>query len=173
MKYQQTPGFQKFIIAVYAHDKKGLLGQILMHFNRNNFEVSSLNVSSTDIHEVKLITITVTIPEGKLKLMLNKIENIVEVYKAYSFPYNDVKFNMVAYYRMSKNIMNTSLWPDIQRHGGSIIEMMDDSFIIQKTGTDSDINDLYQKLDGKYLISYCNSGLVVSQSLVPLDMLFS
>jgi acetolactate synthase-1/3 small subunit len=49
---------------------------------------------------------------------------------------------------------------------------MDDSYIIQKIGTESDINLLYNQLDGKHLLSFCRGGLINNHSLIPLDGLF-
>lgn len=45
------------IFSIYAEDKKGLLGQTLIHFNKKSYEVISLNIARTDISGLVMLTI--------------------------------------------------------------------------------------------------------------------
>ena len=45
------------IFSIYAEDKKGLVGQVLIYFNRKSYELISLNVARTDISDLVMLTI--------------------------------------------------------------------------------------------------------------------
>jgi acetolactate synthase-1/3 small subunit len=62
MKKANHPNNQ-FIFAIHAEDKKGLIGQILIYFNRSSYNVQSMNVSRTDISDLVLITLEAEVPE--------------------------------------------------------------------------------------------------------------
>lgn len=160
------------IIAVYSDDKKGLLGQILDMLNRRSYTINSLNVSRTDIRETVLITMEIKLPINELQNLLRKIERIVEVYHAIAYMPGELVLNKVGFYRVTIQMMDDDLWLLLQKYGAIVSKVFEDSLVIQKTGTDSDLNELYNRLDGEYLLSFCKSGLIVEKSLVQLDQYF-
>lgn len=163
---------EQFVIAVYSDNKKGLLGEILMIFNRKGFEVSELNVSKTDIRDMVMISLEVTLPQQQLALCLKKLENIVEVYRAIGYPAAEVALRKIAFYRISNQLFTSSVLCMLQSHGAIIVDRQEESFVIQKSGSDKDLDLLYKELEGKNLISFFKSGLVTANSLIPLDSLF-
>ncbi|MCR8561550.1 hypothetical protein KXD93_28100 [Mucilaginibacter sp. BJC16-A38] len=160
------------IIAIYSDDKKGLLGQILDILNRRSYTVGCLNVSRTDLSEIVLITMEVKLPLNELQTLLRKIEKIIEVHHAIAYMPGEQELNKVGFYRVSNELMDDDLWLLLQKYGATVSKIFDDSVVIQKTGTDSDLNELYNRLDGEYLLSFCKSGLIVEKSLMQLDKYF-
>ena len=157
------------IIAIYADDKKGLLAQILNMLNRRSYVISSLNVSRTDISELVLITIEVKLPLDELQNLLQKIEKVIEVYKAMAWLPGELELNKVGFYRIAKQLLNDDLWLMLQKYGAVVSKIFDDSLVIQKTGTDRDLNELYNRLDGQHLLSFCKSGLIAEKCMMQLD----
>jgi acetolactate synthase small subunit len=172
MKRTQPNENDHCIIAIYADDKKGLLGQILDILNRRNYTVSSLNVSRTDLREIVLITMEVKLPLNELQNLLRKIEKIIEVHHAIAWLPGELELNKVGFYRVSMRLMGDELWLLLQKYGAVVSKIFEDSLVIQKTGTDNDLNELYNLLDGEYLLSFCKSGLIAEKSLVQLDKYF-
>jgi len=168
---QQTSN-SNLIMAIYADDKKGLLGQILMLFNRRSYTIYDLSVARTDIKDIILITIEAQLSPGEANTITHKIRNIIEVHEVISYPANEVKLNKIAYFKLSGKCLDHGLWTKLQKYGATITEMQSDALIVQKIGTDQDLDELYQQLDGEFLISYCKSGLVIPQSMIALDSLF-
>ncbi len=160
---------QTFTITVYADDKKGILGNILIIFNRAGHDIKHLSVARTDVDQIILITLEVLLPGEQLNNILYKIEKIIEVYKATGIA---VGLQQIAHFRLSNQLALADALVLLQRHGAVLTNVMDDSYIIQKTGTENDINLLYNQLDGKHLLSFCRGGLINNQSLIPLDDLF-
>ena len=76
------------IFSIYADDKKGLVGQIMIHFNKKNYEVISLNVARTDISGLVLITIEAIISADDLRPFTERLKKIVEVYAIQTYADN-------------------------------------------------------------------------------------
>ena len=163
---KQSTDKQLFTIAIYADDKKGILGHILMIFNRPGYDISHLNVARTDVRDIILINIQAMLPQDQLKIILSKIEKIVEVYRAVGF---ETGIRKIAHYRLGNQQFNSDTLQLLQKHGAIITERLNDSFMIQKSGYDKDIDELYNLLDGEHLLGFCKSGLIVSESLMSFD----
>ena len=154
------------IFSIYAEDKKGLVGQVLIYFNRKSYEVRSLNVARTDISDLVLLTIEAIVPARDLLPFIERLKKIVEVYAVQTFSDNLKK---TGFYRMASAALNNDLWLLIGRYGAHLSSMGEGSFVICKTGCDDDLSALYEKLEGPHLLGFCKSGLIVEESLVPFE----
>jgi len=157
------------IIAIYSEDKKGLLGQVLVLFNKLNYEVNSLNVSRTDISDVVLITIEACVPETRLGILLQKIEKIVEVYRTSAYQPGEMGLEKVGFFRLSKQIFSASFWSLVQKYGAVVSSIGEDALVLRKFGSDRNLQELYGQLDGPHLLGFCKSGLIAEESLLSID----
>lgn len=168
MKKQPTTSTQ-YVIAIYSEDKKGLLGQVLILFNKMNYEVNGLNVSRTDISDIVLITIEALVPEAGLTTLLRKLEKIVEVYKANAFMPGETGLEKVGFFRLSKEIFSASFWALVQKYGAVVSSISEDALVIRKFGSDRNLQEFYGQLDGPYLLGFCKSGLIAEESLLSME----
>jgi len=99
----------KTIFSIYAEDRKGLVWQVLVHFNKRSFDVQSLNVARTDIRDLVMLTI--------------------EAVNTYG---NNLK--KTGFYRMASAALNNGLWLLMGGCGAVLSSMGDRSFVISKTG---------------------------------------
>lgn len=160
------------IVTIHAEDKKGLLGQILMIFNRSSYDVLQLNVARTDVQDLVLITLEAEIPVAFVHFVKHKIEKIIEVYRCTIYLSSETELNQVGHFRLSKTAMDPATMQLLQKYGAGIVDVKEDAFIVQKIGTEKDLNELYRQLEGVHLLSFCKSGLIVHDSLLALDDLF-
>jgi len=158
------------VVVIYADDKKGLLGQILMFFNRRDVMICDINIAKTDIQHMLMITIEVQLQDSD-NYLVDKLRNIIEVHHVNVYPADEVKLNKIAFFKLKNECLKTDMWVQLQKYGLVITEMLDDEFVVQKTGTEPDLDELYRQLDGACLVSYCKSALVVPQSLIAVDLL--
>jgi len=156
------------IFSVYADDKKGLVGQVLIHFNKKNYQVISLNVSRTDISDLVMLTIEAIIPVVELLPFAERLKKIMEVYAVQTYADNLKK---TGFYRLESAALNNGLWQLIGKYGAHLSSMGEKTFVITKTGSDADLDELYRKLEGPHLLGFCKSGLIVEESLVPFEEL--
>jgi len=156
------------IFSIYAEDKKGLVGQVLVHFNKRSYEVISLNVARTDISDLVMLTIEAVVPAADLLPFTERLKKIVEVYAISTYADSLKK---TGFYRLDSAALTGTLWLLIGKYGAHLTSMGEKTFVISKTGSDSDLEELYRKLEGPYLLGFCKSGLIVEESLVPFEEL--
>jgi acetolactate synthase-1/3 small subunit len=170
MMKKATDQQNQFIFAIYAGDKKGLVGQILVYFNRCSYDLKSMNVSRTDISDFVLITLEAEVPASALKPFVEKLKKIIEVYAITTYPAGE-GLKKTGLYRLSVKALNNNLWNLMTKYGATLSNMGESSLVISKTGMDKDLSELYSLLEGPQLLGFCKSGLIVDESLVPFDLL--
>jgi len=153
-------------IAIYADDKKGLLGQVLMLFNRRNYPVYSLSVARTDLQEVVLIMLEVYLPETDVHTILMKLEKIIEVHKAEVFKPGEIDSPKIGLFRLGLAAMGSATWTLLEKHGAAVCGLSEDAFLIRKIGTESDLKTLYNQLEGPHLLDFCQSSIVAPEMLL-------
>lgn len=155
---------QPYIFSVYAEDKKGLIGQLMIYFNRKDYPVESINVARTDISDLVLITIEAALPGSELLPFAHRLEKIIEVYSVQHQAAGG-GLKKVGFYRLQRSALNDSLWMLMQKYGASLSTIGEKSLVISKTGSDNDLLELYTQLEGPELIGFCKSALVADDAL--------
>ena len=152
-------------IVVYAEDKKGILGQVLIHFNKRSFEIQNLNVARTDLRELIVITIEVDLPVAELEPALCRMRKIIEVVDVKDFLPGTLKVCKVAHFQLSGGSFDQDLFMLLQRHGAQITSCREDELVIRKIGDDNDIQSLYNLLERRNLNAFCKSLLVQDEAM--------
>ena len=78
-------------ISVYVSDTNNVLGRLLQVFGKSRFEVTYMQVFKTEDENLKLIIVEAFFPKEMMGLILERIEKIVEVHRA--FPQQDEAAN--------------------------------------------------------------------------------
>ena len=167
---KQSKSTNQFIFSVYAEDKRGLIGQLMVFFNRRYYDVHSLNVARTDISDLVMITIEVALPAQEVVTLQEKLKKIIEVFSV-TVTSGNVGLKKTGFYRLSTDVLDKHLWQLIQKYGATLSSIDKDSLVISKTGQDKDLAELYSLLDGPALLEFCKSALIVESSLVPFAQL--
>jgi len=158
------------IFSIYAEDKKGLLGQLLIYFNRKGYEVISLNAARTDISDLVLVTIEAIVPVSELPPFTERLKKVIEVYAVHTLCTLS-GLNKLAFFRLAMPVMETAQWQAVQQYGATISSISGDAVVVTKAGSDELLGRLYAALDGPYLLAFCKSPLIVEESLVPFEAL--
>jgi acetolactate synthase small subunit len=169
MKKPAKPANQ-FIFSIYAEDKKGLVGQILVYFNRSSYDVLSMNVARTDISDLVLITLEAEVPANSLLPFTEKLKKIVEVYTVHNYPAGE-GLKKTGFYRLSTSALNQHLWALTTKYGATLNSIGENCIVISKTGSDRDLTELYELLEGPHLLGFCKSGLIMEESLAHFEEL--
>jgi acetolactate synthase small subunit len=167
MKKPAKPADQ-FIFSIYAEDKKGLIGQILIYFNRSSYDVLSINVARTDISDLVMITIEAEVPENSLKPFTEKLKKIIEIYTVNTYPAGD-GLKKTGFYRLNIAALSQHLWALTAKYGATLSSIGETSLVISKTGSDHDLTELYELLEGPHLLGFCKSGLIMEQSMAHFE----
>jgi acetolactate synthase-1/3 small subunit len=161
---------QQTIFAIYAEDKKGLIGQVLIYFNRKSYAINSLNVARTDISDLVLLTLEAIVPANDLRPLVERLKKIIEVYAITTYNTGH-QLKKTGFYRMNIAALNNQVLQWIGTYGAQVSSMGKDSFVISKTGSDQDLRQLYALLESPHLMGFCKSGLIMEESLVPFESL--
>ena len=167
---KQSKTTSQFIFTVYAEDKRGLIGQLMVFFNRRYYDVHSLNVARTDISDLVMITIEASLPASEVFTLQEKLKKIIEVYSVTATS-EGAGLKKTGFYRLSIDVLNEPLWQLIHKYGATLSSIDKDSLVISKTGQDKDLSELYSLLEGPSLLGFCKSALIVESSLVPFEQL--
>jgi acetolactate synthase small subunit len=104
---KQAKHNNQMIFCIYAADRKGLLGLLLIHFNRRYYDVNSLNVSRTDVSDMIMVTIEAAVPADKATILAEKLKKIIGVYSVVVYP-SSTELKKAGFYRLSAEAQNNS-----------------------------------------------------------------
>jgi len=70
-------------ISIYACDVNNVLSRVLQTFSKSRFVVRYIEIFDTEDADVKLIIVEASFPEELIPLIINRIEKIIEVHRAF------------------------------------------------------------------------------------------
>jgi len=159
---------KEYTLSVLTENKAGLLNHITIIFNRRKINIDSLNVSTSEIKGVSRFTIVVKSNKEKIIKILNQINKLIDVLGAFLYEEGEIYYQEIALYKLSTKIFlkGDNVEKIVRKNGAKIIIIEEDHTIIQKTGTKSETQKLYNELE-KFgsILEFVRSGRVaVSKS---------
>ena len=159
---------KEYTLSVLTENKAGLLNHITIIFNRRKINIDSLNVSTSEIKGVSRFTIVVKANKEKIIKILNQINKLIDVLGAFLYEEGEIYYQEIALYKLSTKIFlkGDNVEKIVRENGAKIIIIEEDHTIIQKTGTKSETQKLYNELE-KFgsILEFVRSGRVaVSKS---------
>ncbi|MFT6136777.1 MAG: acetolactate synthase-1/3 small subunit, partial [Cyclobacteriaceae bacterium] len=74
---------KEYTLSVLTEDKSGLLNHITIIFTRRKLNISSLNVSTSEVKGVSRFTIVLTTTEEKVQKVIKQIRKLIDVLGAF------------------------------------------------------------------------------------------
>jgi len=159
---------KEYTLSVLTENKAGLLNHITIIFNRRKINIDSLNVSTSEVKGVSRFTIVVKANKEKIIKILNQINKLIDVLGAFLYEEGEIYYQEIALYKLSTKIFlkGDNVEKIVRKNGAKILIIEEDHTIIQKTGTKSETQKLYNELK-KFgsILEFVRSGRVaVSKS---------
>ncbi len=153
---------KEFTLSVLTEDKAGLLNHITIIFNRRKINITSLNVSTTEVAGVSRFTIVLTSTRERIEKVVKQIRKLIDVLGAFVYDENEIYYQEIALYKVPTQVfLNGNKIEDLVRNNGARILVIEkDHIIIEKTGHKKDTHDLYKKLEPHGLLEFVRSGRV-------------
>ena len=153
---------KEFTLSVLTEDKAGLLNHITIIFTRRKINITSLNVSTTEVAGVSRFTIVLTSTRERIEKVVKQIRKLIDVLGAFVYDENEIYYQEIALYKVPTQVfLNGSKIEDLVRNNGARILVIEkDHIIIEKTGHKQDTHDLYKKLEPHGLLEFVRSGRV-------------
>ena len=153
---------REFTLSVLTEDKSGLLNNITIIFNRRKLNISSLNVSTTEVPGTSRFTIVLTTTREKVEKVVKQIRKLIEVLGAFVYEEDQVYYQEIALYKVpTASFLNGNKIETLVRNNGArILVIEEDHIVIEKTGHKDETHKLYQALEPFGLLEFVRSGRV-------------
>jgi acetolactate synthase-1/3 small subunit len=153
---------KEFTISVLTEDKAGLLNHITIIFTRRKINISSLNVSSTEVPGVSRFSIVVNTTRETVEKVVKQIRKLVDVLGAFVYDEDQIYYQEIALYKVPTNVFlnGNKIETLVRNNGARILVIEKDHIVIEKTGHKSETHELYQLLEPYGLLEFVRSGRV-------------
>lgn len=158
----------QYTLSVLTEDRAGLLNNITLIFSRRKINLSSLNVSSTEVPGISRFTIVAECPRDKADKVCAQIRKLVDVLGAFVYEDDQIYYQEIALYKIpTAAVLNGQNLENIIRNNGArILAVEVNHIIIEKTGHKEETHALYKLLEPYGLLEFVRSGRVaISKSL--------
>jgi acetolactate synthase-1/3 small subunit len=153
---------QEYTITAFSENSIGLLNRITIIFTRRHLNIDSLTVSESAIHGIYKFTIVIRTTLPMIKRVVNQIEKIVDVLKAFYLNGNDIIHQEIALYKVPTEALLSSqeIEQIVRKHNARILEVTKDYTVIEKTGHKKETQELFDMLDKYGVLQFTRSGRI-------------
>ncbi len=153
---------QTYTVSVYTENNVGLLNRISGIFLRRHINIESMNISKSEIKSVSRITLLVKVTEEQIKKIIGQIEKQVEVIKAYYHTDKDTIYQESCMFKLSSDLLmeNDEIQTIINNSKSRVININKEFFVLEKSGTKEEIEELYHTLDKHGIMQFIRSGRI-------------
>ena len=153
---------KEFTLSVLTEDKAGLLNHITIIFTRRKLNISSLNVSTTEVAGVSRFTIVLTTTREKVEKVIKQIRKLIDVLGAFVYNEDQIYYQEIALYKVptSAFLNGNKIETLVRNNGARILVIEEDHIIIEKTGHKHETHELYKALEPFGLLEFVRSGRV-------------
>ena len=160
-KIRQDPE-RLFTMSVLTEDKSGLLNHITIIFSRRKINISSLNVSTTEVAGVSRFTIVVHSTREQAEKIVKQIRKLVDVLGAFLYEEDQVHYQEIALYKVPTKMFRGGNKSEklVRDNGARILVIEEDYIVLEKTGHKDETSDLFKKLEPYGVLEFVRSGRV-------------
>ncbi len=169
MKAKQT-----YTISIYTENNIGLLNRISAIFQRRHLNIESVNVSKSEIKSVSRFTLLVKLTEDDVKKIIGQIEKQVEVIKAFFHLEEETVYQESCLFKLSSDLLieNDEIQMIINQSKSRVININKDFFVLEKSGSKEEVEELYHILDKHGIMQFVRSGrIAVTKEEMPVSEL--
>lgn len=148
---------REFIITIFSENKVGILSQVTTVFTHRNVNIESLAVSPSAIEGIHKYTIMVKNDPERVANLVKQIEKKIEVLKVFCYSPNEVVLQQLALYKVKRSHNVEDM---VRRHNVRILEIHDEYIVLEKTGHNDEIEQLYKMLAPYGVYQFVCSGQI-------------
>lgn len=164
----------KYTISIYTENNLGLLNRISTIFLKRHINIESITASKTEIDNVTRIILVVNISEEQVKKVVKVIEKQIDVIKAFYHTDDQLIFVQTALYKIKSDLLfdERQIQKVIKNSGAQIVTVNRDFFVLEKSGREEEIEELYDQLLPYGIMQFVRSGrIAVSKDELPVSQL--
>ncbi len=151
-----------YTISIFTEDRIGLLNRITIIFTRRHINILSITASESEVKGIYRYTIVVSVSEETITKLITQIDKQVEVLKAFYHENSEIIFREIALYKISAEALNQNdlFSKIIHENNARIVSISSDYIVVEKTGDEMEILNLFNSLEIFGMLEYARSGKV-------------
>jgi acetolactate synthase I/III small subunit len=153
---------QDFTVTVFTENHIGILNKIAIIFSRRKINIESFNSSPSEIEGIFRFTIVINESEEVVRKIVQQIEKLIDVIKAYHSTDEEVVWQELALYKVSTDAIAEKVNVErlLREFGARAVLIRKDYTIFETTGHREEINKLIVALEPFGLIEFVRSARV-------------
>ncbi|MEE3999221.1 acetolactate synthase small subunit [Tenacibaculum sp. FZY0031] len=163
-----------YTISIYTENNVGLLNRISAIFLRRHLNIESVNVSKSEIKSVSRFTLLVKVTEEQVKKIIGQIEKQVEVIKAFYHTDEATVYQESCLFKLSTDLLiqNDEIQTIINQSKSRVININKNFFVLEKSGSKEEVEELYHILDKHGIMQFVRSGrIAITKDEMPVSKL--
>ena len=165
---------QTFTVSIYTENNVGLLNRISAIFQRRRINIESVNVSKSEIKSVSRFTLLIKTTEEQMNKIIGQIEKQVEVIKAYYHTEENTIYQESCLFKLNSNLLidNDEIQTIINSSKSKVININKEFFVLEKSGSKEEIEELYHTLDKHGIMQFVRSGrIAITKDELPVSVM--
>ncbi len=153
---------KRYTITAFTENTPGVLYRIADLFLRRKINIESLTVSETEKEGMSRFTIVVKTGYSNIEKIMKQLYRIIEVVKVYESEDNALIFKEIAFIKVSTKNANTrrEVADVVSIAKGQIVYVGQEFAVIEKTGSEEEIDDLLGLLRRYGIKEFVRSGRI-------------
>ena len=163
-----------YTISIYTENNVGLLNRVSAIFQRRHLNIESVNVSKSEIKSVSRFTLLVKVTEEQIKKIIGQIEKQVEVIKAFYHTDEETVYQESCLFKLSTDLLthNDDIQTIINQSKSRVINVNKNFFVLEKSGSKEEVEELYHILDKHGIKQFVRSGrIAITKEEMPVSKL--
>ncbi|MCO6430138.1 MAG: acetolactate synthase small subunit [Deltaproteobacteria bacterium] len=156
------PSEKLHTLSVFSENSPGVLHRLTVIFTRRKLNIESLTVSETERKGVSRFTIVVRSDEDTILKVAKQLERIIEVLQVNVFSNGELLFKEIALYRVAADspAKRSEIEEVARRYGAQMLNLSPSAVVLEKTGSEDDVNSLYLLLEPFGIREFVRSGRI-------------
>ncbi len=152
---------KRFTISVFTEDFIGLLNRVSIVFTRRHLNIESITASESEMEGVHRYTIILTATEDQVRKVVQQLEKLVDVLKAFYHTDEETIFQEIALYKLpTKAFLQNNTEEIVRNHNARVLTVTEEYTVVEKTGHKAATQALFEELKIIGILEFARSGRV-------------
>lgn len=153
---------RSYTISVFTENRPGVLHRITANLTRRKINIDSLSVSESEEKSISRCTIVVRTTPELINTIVKQIDRTVEVVAAYVSENEQLIYCEVALMRVSaaSTAQRLQIEELAHRYGATVAYISDAGIVLEKSGTEDEIQALYGLFEPFGVNEFVRSGRI-------------
>jgi acetolactate synthase-1/3 small subunit len=160
MNFERGRLMQLKVISLLVSNKSGVLNRISGLIGRRGYNIENITVGVTSNPELSRMTIVVDTDDDRLEQVIKQLDKLIDVKKIKYLPEEAGTFRELALVKVhSNNGERMQVMNIVNKYGGIILDMGNDTITVQLTGSAGMIENAIEDLKPYKIFEIARTGL--------------